>query len=148
MTRYVELPREKITFSGNTEEEKKTSELIFDLTLENGALREENKELKQELKYLQSGEYYNQLRFERDMLQNIVDNCEVSKEDKEFIDMTHRNTELLEQLQERDNVIDKAIEYMKDFIFEPLLINEDRKLIMFNQNLKNFEDILKGEDND
>ena len=40
-------------------------------------------------------------------------------------------------------VIDKAIEYMKDFIFEPLLTNEDRKLIMYNDNLRNFEKILK-----
>ena len=40
-------------------------------------------------------------------------------------------------------VIDKAIEYMKDFVFEPLLTNEDRKLIMYNDNLRNFEKILK-----
>ena len=40
-------------------------------------------------------------------------------------------------------VIDKTIEYMKDFIFEPLLTNEDRKLIMYNDNLRNFEKILK-----
>lgn len=40
-------------------------------------------------------------------------------------------------------VIDKAIEYMKDFIFEPLLTNEDRKLIMYNDNLRNFEKILE-----
>ncbi len=40
-------------------------------------------------------------------------------------------------------VIDKAKEYMKDFIFEPLLTNEDRKLIMYNDNLRNFEKILK-----
>lgn len=57
----------------------------------------ENQQLKKQLEYIRSGEYYNQLRFERDMLQNIVDNGEVSKEDKEFIDMTHRNTELLEE---------------------------------------------------
>ena len=43
-------------------------------------------------------------------------------------------------------VIDKAIEYMKDFIFEPLLTNEDRKLIMYNDNLRNFEKILKEEE--
>ena len=42
-------------------------------------------------------------------------------------------------------VIDRAIEYMKDFIFEPLLTNEDRKLIMYNDNLRNFEKILRGE---
>lgn len=58
---------------------------------------EENEKLKKQLEYLRSGEYFNQLRFERNMLQNIVDNSEISKEDKEFIDMTHRNTELLEE---------------------------------------------------
>ena len=63
-------------------------------------LIEEIKSLEKQLDYLRSGEYYNQLRFERDMLQNVVDNGEVSKEDKEFIDMTHRNTELLEENKE------------------------------------------------
>ena len=52
--------------------------------------------------------------------------------------------ELLEQQNKKyKEVIDKAIEYMKDFIFEPLLTNEDRKLIMYNDNLRNFEKILK-----
>ena len=55
--------------------------------------------------------------------------------------------QLIEQLQQENKkykeVIDKAIEYMKDFIFEPLLTNEDRKLIMYNDNLRNFEKILK-----
>ena len=57
----------------------------------------ENQELKEQLDYLRSGEYLNQLRFERDMLQHVVNNSKVSKVDKEFIDMTHRNTELLAQ---------------------------------------------------
>ena len=61
--------------------------------------KEEVEELKKQLEYLRSGEYLNQLRFERDMLQDLVDKKEISKEDKEFIDMTHRNTELLEQNQ-------------------------------------------------
>ena len=68
-------------------------------------LERENQELKRQLEYLRSGEYLNQLKFERNMLEDIVQNGGVSKEDKEFIDMTHRNTELLEQ-------INKAIEYM------------------------------------
>ena len=63
-------------------------------------LIEENKELKKQIDYLRSGEYINQLKFEVNMLQNVVDNMEVSKVDKEFIDMTHRNTELLEENQE------------------------------------------------
>ena len=48
-----------------------------------------------------------------------------------------------QQNQKYKEVIDKAKEYMKDFIFEPLLTNEDRKLIMYNDNLRNFEKILK-----
>ncbi len=38
---FVELPRESITFCGNTEEEKKANELIFDLSLENDGLQQE-----------------------------------------------------------------------------------------------------------
>ena len=55
-----------------------------------------------------------------------------------------KQLEVLEQENKKQKeVIDKAIEYMKDFIFEPLLTNEDRKLIMYNDNLRNFEKILK-----
>ena len=63
-------------------------------------LQQENQELKKQLEYLRSGEYINQLKFERNMLEDVVNKGEVSKEDKEFIDMTHRNTELLEQQKE------------------------------------------------
>lgn len=73
-------------------------------------IEKENKELKKQLEYLRSGEYYNQLRFERDMLQNVADNSKVSKEDKEFIDMTHRNTELLEQQKEFIKYLEDEIE--------------------------------------
>ena len=66
-------------------------------------------ELEKQLEYLRSGEYLNQLRFERDMLQDLVDKKEISKEDKEFIDMTRRNTELLEQQKE-------FISYLEDEI--------------------------------
>ena len=72
--------------------------------------QEEIRRLKKQLEYLRSREYYNQLRFERDMLQYVVDNGKVSKEDKEFIDMTHRNTELLE-------VIEEVREYIEDWLF-------------------------------
>ena len=74
-------------------------------------LIEEIKSLEKQLEYLRSGEYYNQLRFERDMLQYVADNGKVSKEDKEFIDMTHRNTELLE-------VIEELREYIEDWLFD------------------------------
>lgn len=68
-------------------------------------LVKENQELKKQLEYLRSREYYNQLRFERDMLQYVADNGKVSQEDKEFIDMTHRNTELLEVIEEVKRVL-------------------------------------------
>ena len=76
-------------------------------------LVEEKENLQEQLYYLRGGEYLNQLRFERDMLQHVVDNSEVSKVDKEFIDMTHRNTELLEENQE----LEKQLEEIKN---EPL----------------------------
>ena len=71
-----------------------------DLTNQYRKSNKENQELKKQLEYLRSGEYLNQLKFERNMLEDVVNKGEVSKEDKEFIDMTHRNTELLEQQKE------------------------------------------------
>jgi len=77
-------------------------------------LQQENKQLKKQLDYLLSGEYLNQLKFERNMLQELVDNKEVSKEDKEFIDMTRRNTKLLEQLKQSEEVIEEAIKFINN----------------------------------
>ena len=62
---------------------------------ENEELQQENQELKRRLDYLRTGEYINQLKWERDMLQYIVENGEVQEEDKKFIDMNHRNTHRL-----------------------------------------------------
>lgn len=70
----------------------------------------EYKELKKQLEYLRSGEYLNQLKFERNMLEDLVQNGEISKEDKDFIDMTHRNTELLEQQKDFINYLEDEIE--------------------------------------
>ena len=84
-------------------------------------LEKENEKLQSQLKYLRSGEYYNQLRFERDMLQHVVDNNEVSKEDKEFIDMTHRNTELLEENQQ----LKEEIERLKKELYTTNMAEEE-----------------------
>ncbi len=101
---YVELPKDKIEFVS------KEAEIIYDLSLENDFLEKENQELKKQLEYLRSGEYLNQLKFERNMLEDVVNKGEVSKEDKEFIDMTHRNTELLEQQKEFIEWLEQNIE--------------------------------------
>ena len=62
---------------------------------------------------------------------------------KEELSLVDYIKQLQQENQKYKETIDKAIEYMKDFIFEPLLTNEDRKLIMYNDNLRNFEKILK-----
>lgn len=93
----------------------------------------ENQELKKQIEYLRSGEYYNQLRFENEMLQNVVDNGEVSKEDKEFIDMTHRNTELLGQQKEfisyleneKDRLARECSHIYENSLGKTRLVNED-----------------------
>ena len=89
--------------------------MIKGLEKENEMLKEENEAIKKQLNYLRSGEYYNQLKFERNMLQDIVDNGVVSQEDKMYIDCTRRNTELLEEnnqlkskLQQKEDIINKA----------------------------------------
>ena len=63
-------------------------------------LQQENKQLKEQLEYLRSGEYYNQLRIENEMLQQVVDTNGVPSEVYDYIDCTHRNTELLKENQE------------------------------------------------
>ncbi len=62
-------------------------------------LQQENQKLKKQLEYLRSGEYYNQLRFENEMLQQVVDTNGVPSEVYDYIDCTHRNTELLDENQ-------------------------------------------------
>ena len=117
-------------------------------------LVEEKEGLQEQLDYLRSGEYYNQLRFERDMLQDIVDKSEVSKEDKEFIDMTHRNTELLEENQQLKEIHDKAIKFIKNHIQETTYkyvysneVNVIQELHLDNEELIELLEILERSDN-
>ena len=80
-------------------------------------LIEEIKSLEKQLKYLRSGEYYNQLRFERDMLQQVVDTNGVPSEVYDYIDCTHRNTELLKEnqrLKDRDLIIAAELTKLQD----------------------------------
>ena len=97
--------------------------------------QEEIRQLKKQLDYLRSEEYYNQLRFERDMLQNVVDNGEVPKEDKQFIDMTHRNTELLEQQKEFINYLEDEIKLQEE-------INDIVLATGFEEILQKYKEII------
>ena len=80
-------------------------------------LQQENQELKKQLEYLRSGEYYNQLRFENEMLQQVVDTNGVPSEVYDYIDCTHRNTELLKEnqkLKDRDLIIAAELTKLQD----------------------------------
>lgn len=85
-------------------------------------LQEENQKLKKQLEYLRSGEYLNQLKFERNLLEDIVATAKVSKEDKEFIDMTHRNTELLEETQAFKQTINELSNKISKLVEEKVLL--------------------------
>ena len=117
-------------------------------------LLKEIKELQSQLSYLRSGRYYNQLRFERDVLQHIVDYNEVSKEDKEFIDMTHRNTELLEENKQLKETINETIKFIKNHIQETTYkyvysneVNVIQELHLDNEELIELLKILESSDN-
>ena len=84
-------------------------------------LLKENKLLTRQLSYIRSGEYLNQLKFERNMLEDVVSKGEVSEIDKAFIDMTHRNTELLEEnqkLKERIDYLERSNNRREGLILE------------------------------
>lgn len=97
---------------------QKENELIISY---NRQLLKENEDLKRQLEYIRSGEYLNQLKFERNMLEDVVSNGEVSEIDKAFIDMTHRNTELLEEnqkLKERIDYLERSNNRREELILE------------------------------
>ena len=100
-------------------------------------LEKENQELKKQLDYLRSGEYYNQLRFENEMLQQVVDTNGVPSEVYDYIDCTHRNTELLEENQKYKEVIDKAIKHVSS------LSSKGRDCRIYANVKKDILDILK-----
>lgn len=116
---------------------KEASKTISEIDCKNRMLDKENQELKKQLEYLRSGEYYNQLRFENKMLQDIVDNGEVSKEDREFIDCTHRNTELLEQQQEFVKYMENIIKELECDDYD----DEEMRAYLF-QRIDTFKEIL------
>lgn len=71
------------------------------------------------------------------MLQDIVDNGEVSKEDREFIDCTHRNTELLEQQQEFVKYMENIIKELECDDYD----DEEMRAYLF-QRIDTFKEIL------
>lgn len=81
----------------------------------------------------------------RDLKHNVIDYMSFDVQD-DFEMICKYITSLQQKVEQLENMRKEAVDYMKEFIFEPLLINEDRKLIMFNENLKNFENILNKGD--
>lgn len=132
--------------------------MIKGLEKENEMLKEENEAIKKQLNYLRSGEYYNQLKFERNMLQDIVDNGTVSQEDKQYIDCTRRNTELLEEnnqlksklqqlkeeLEKNEKMKQEAIELLKEFLCSEYYCSQGKELYDFCSDLGKILGMIKG----
>lgn len=123
---------------------------ILDTVEENQRLDKENRELKKQLEYLRSGEYYNQLRFENEMLQQVVDTNGVPSEVYDYIDCTHRNTELLEENQKYKEVIDKVnnklSQYkndLKEYQEQDIINHQNISIGLVGVKIRAFEDILK-----
>lgn len=123
---------------------------ISSLEQENQRLDKENRELKKQLEYLRSGEYYNQLRFENEMLQQVVDTNGVPSEVYDYIDCTHRNTELLEENQKYKEVIDKVnnklSQYkndLKEYQEQDIINHQNISIGLVGVKIRAFEDILK-----
>ena len=113
-------------------------------------LQKENQQLKKQLDYLRSGEYYNQLRFENEMLQQVVDTNGVPSEVYDYIDCTHRNTELLEENQKYKEVIDKVnnklSQYkndLKEYQEQDRINHQNISIGLVGVKIRAFEDILK-----
>lgn len=87
-------------------------------------LIEEIKSLEKQLEYLRSGEYYNQLRFENEMLQQVVDTNGVPSEVYDYIDCTHRNTELLKENQELKKQLEVGEQQYNDLVEEKEILQE------------------------
>ena len=124
--------------------------MIKGLEKENEMLKEENEAIKKQLNYLRSGEYYNQLKFERNMLQDIVDNGTVSQEDKMYIDCTRRNTELLEEnnqlkeeLEKNEKMKQEAIELLKEFLCSEYYCSQGKELYDFCSDLEKILGMIK-----
>lgn len=81
-------------------------------------LERENQQLKEQLEYLRSGEYLNQVKFERNMLQDLVDEEKLSTEVYDIKKIMSKNTELAEKLQQREEVIEEAINKIEDLRME------------------------------
>ena len=90
-------------------------------------LQEENKQLKEQLKYLRKNQYLNQVKWERNINEYLVKELELR--------------------------IDKAIEYIeenKNKTIAPYGDNEDYdyEVCLFEDDIKELLDILRGEDNE
>ena len=126
------------------EESKELKQKYLNAVVDYEITMSDKTELEKQLEYLRSGEYLNQLRFERDMLQDLVDKKEISKEDKEFIDMTRRNTELLEQQKEFIEYMNKTIEELEcdDYDDEEMKGYLIQRIDTFKETLSKYKSII------
>lgn len=113
--------------------EEMTQDDLNNLALERNTLEKENKMLKRQLEYLRSGEYLNQLKFERNMLEDLVQDKELSNEVYSMKEMLKANTKLCEQLDLYKSVIDEIenwiIKYRTEWCQDDEVIRDLEQLL-------------------
>lgn len=113
----LQQENEKLKYNARGQVNNYFKDKYADEVLKNAELKKENERLKEENK--------------------------LNEEDKKWFIEKTAQAEVDSKYKSR---CEKANEYIKDFIFEGLLVQEDRKLIMYNENLRKFENILNGSD--
>lgn len=81
--------------------------------VERDMLQQENRELKKQLDYLRSGEYLNQLKFERNMLEDLVQEEKLSNEVYSIKKIMQANTRLAEKNQELNKQLEDISEELE-----------------------------------
>lgn len=110
------------------------------IEVKNERIKEEQQEKERYIKF------YNELNIWNKELQQENERLKVKTKEQSLLLIDYQDME--QRYNDYKSRCEKANEYMQDFIFEPLLVQEDRKLIMFNENLRNFENILQNGSDD
>lgn len=111
MNKYIELPREKIEFHGNTEKEKEANELIYDLTFENDSLQQEIQQLKEKL--LQREIELNDCMNERNEFVGIIEEA-IKILDKGLLELDERGRDKVYIEEYLENAIEILNKYKGD----------------------------------
>lgn len=144
----LQQENEKLKYNARGQVNDYFKDKYADEVLKNAKLKEENEFLKLNNPE-QNIEHFRIVKENKRKIDSLRKENKKLKEElknRPIVDFTFDVYKDLEELENYKSRFKKANEYMKDFIFEGLLVQEDRKLIMYNENLRKFENILNGSD--